>query len=768
MSREVVEAVNRTPQSSLRDIYYVLFRHKWKMILFFLTVTVTVFVRTYRIPEVYCSEAKLLVRLGRESVTLDPTVTTGPIINISRSRESEVNLELEILKSRELSENVVESIGSDAFLRRPARKFSIKSSDDKVIRKTTAEAPIEVKKPLSSPERFNLVKPSDDRDKAVLQVMKNLEIKSLIDSSIISISYKAEDPKLAQNVIAILINSYLEKHIAIHQTPGSHQFFLQQVTDLRSKLALSENELRNLRDESGISSLEEQRQVIFSRIAELEGRTGAAEAELAACKAKVQVLQQMLSNIPEVLVTQEISGFSDHAVDLMRAKLYELQLKEHDLLSKFAEGSQQVQMIRQEVAEAQMLLDKEIAKTGRVEVSKGVNIAYTQTQSALFTERAALSSYQAKVENLREQLATAKEGLKALNDADLKITSLRREISLQQANYQRYSENMEQGRIDRALESEKISNISVVQQATLPTLPVAQRRSLKLALGLLVGIFGAIGLVFFFEYIDHSIRTPEEIEEKLLLPTLASIPRVRVNRIHPTGRRREQTKPVDKSVKSVPTRWEIPVKIRGHYSIFREELLLKLNGHSKAPYALAIIGCRRGEGVSTIAANISAMLAQGRGGRVLLVDTNIRCPSAHQIFQTRLEPGLANIPTADYDYGDIIVSERFKNLHILAAGSPNGSPPGILQPAQFAKLIKSMKKDYRHVVLDMPAIGEACSSARLASLCDGVVLVIEAERLRWEVLLEAKAQLLKWNANMVGVVLNKRRYPIPEWLYRML
>jgi len=79
-----------------------------------------------------------------------------------------------------------------------------------------------------------------------------------------------------------------------------------------------------------------------------------------------------------------------------------------------------------------------------------------------------------------------------------------------------------------------------------------------------------------------------------------------------------------------------------------------------------------------------------------------------------------------------------------------------------------MKKDYRHVVLDMPAMKEARLAARLASLCDGVVLVIEAERLRWEVLLEAKAQLLKWNANTLGVVLNKRRFPIPEWLYRTL
>jgi len=252
------------------------------------------------------------------------------------------------------------------------------------------------------------------------------------------------------------------------------------------------------------------------------------------------------------------------------------------------------------------------------------------------------------------------------------------------------------------------------------------------------------------------------------MPALASIPRVRINRIRPAEKWTELIKPVDKNMKRLPARWQIPEKIRDHYRIFREELLLKLDGRSKTPHSLAIIGYCHGEGVSTVAANISAMLAQGGRGQVLLVDTNIRYPSAHRIFKTRLEPGLANIPTSNYDYSDIIVSDRFKNLHILAAGTPNGSPPGVLRPAQFATLINSMKKDYRHVVVDMPAMKKARSSARLASLCDAVVLVIEAERLRWEVLLEAKAQLLKWNANTIGVVLNKRRFPIPEWLYRTL
>ena len=117
MTERVFE--ERYPERSLRDIYYVLFRHKWKIILFFLAVVITVTIGTFQAPEIYRSDAKLLVRIGRESVTLDPTATTGHIISIGQSRQAEINSELEILKSREIAEKVVDAIGLEAILKPP-------------------------------------------------------------------------------------------------------------------------------------------------------------------------------------------------------------------------------------------------------------------------------------------------------------------------------------------------------------------------------------------------------------------------------------------------------------------------------------------------------------------------------------------------------------------------------------------------------------------------------------------------------------------------
>jgi len=750
---EIIEKAGgeeRAHEGSLRDLYYVLFRHKWKMVLFFLTVTVTVTVGTFLAAEIYRSEAKLLVRIGRESVGLDPTATTGQIMNVSQSREDEINSELEIIKSRGLAEKVVDLIGTATLLNRPDEEVPTEGAARETVRKTRQKVRTAVKESRSLLERLDLVDPIDDRTKAVLTVMNNLKIDVSKNSNIISISYEAQTRELARDVIAKLIDLFLEKHIAVHQTPGSYEFFAQQSEDLRDKLVHAENELLDVKNMMGISSPEEQRLIVLSRIGELKQQTGIVEAELAVSKAKVQAMQKALVDIPEAVATGETAGFSDHGADLMRERLYELQMKEQSLSSKYIEESRQVQMIRQEVAAAQALLDKE-----------KVNSIHKQVQLELFTEQVTLSSLEAKGENLKGQLADAQAELKTVNDADFRITQLTREIDVQKANYRKYSDSLEQSRIDHALEVGNISNISVVQSATLPMKSVRPKKKLNLALGVLLGIFGAIGLAFFSEYLDDSIRTPEEVEDKLQLPTLASIPYTTAYSLFREGKIKEYHSAIE---------------------ALKEQLLLGSKG-SQELRVFAITSSHRNEGVSIVAAKLATTLARLSQGDVLLVDANLDHPSVHTTFNTDLSPGLADalannrtnlILKVTDDLGnsrsndDAILSSPARNLHVLSAGKTKENLSEILGSDNFRRLLDSMKKAHRFVVVDLPAVSKTSWAARMAGLCDGVGLVVEAERSRREVVGRAKEQLLNSKANILGVVLNKRRFHIPGWLYRTL
>ena len=345
------------PERSLRDFYYILFRHKWKVILFFLAVVATVTVGTFLTTEIYKAEAKLLVRLGRENVTLDPTATTGQVISVGQSRDSEINSELEILKSRELAGKVVDALGPKSFLEKP---------DESILDPAASMGPLQER--LRELRRIfgwagnrlqeflvatDVITPLSDREKALIGLTKTLEIETQKNSNILFLSYEAPSPQFAQTVLAKLIDFYNDKHLVIHRTAGSYEFFNRQADQLRSQVAGVEEELKKLKSKTGISSLEEQKKIFMIRIGVLQTEGESNQAALAISRAKVKDLNEKLASISPTVVTQETKGSGNYGADLMRARLYELQIKEQDLLSRYSEDSRPVLEIRRQIAEAQ-------------------------------------------------------------------------------------------------------------------------------------------------------------------------------------------------------------------------------------------------------------------------------------------------------------------------------------------------------------------------------------------------------------------------------
>jgi len=504
-------------EKSSRDVYYVLFRHKWKAVFFLCSVMFIVTVVTFLTPRSYRSDAKIMVRVGRESVALDPTATTGPLLSIGQSRENEVKSELEILKSRELVERVVDALGASSYLK--ASQETEGSFAGNEIKRTVGRL---LEGTMGSSIHLNPTTSAADRDKVILDFMMELQIEALKNSNIIFISFEAKNRRLAQESLEKLIRFYLEKHLSVHRTVGSYEFFTQLTEQLRDNLTQAQENLRELKNKTGIASPEEQRRLLLKRIGDLQQDVEGTESALASSRKKVETMKKTLSELPETMVTQRTTGNTNPGADLMRSKFYELKLKEQDLLSRYTEQSKVVKEIQRQIAEAKAVLDKE--EPTRTQVTRGVNEAHKQVQMALLTERTNLSSLEAKVKELRSQLISAREDLKALNDGEIELTQAQREVDLQEANYRKYYEKLEQARIDQAMETEKISNISVVQRPTYPMKAVRPKTMLNLALGLFFGILGGVGLLFFSEYMDHTFKKPEDIEEKLKLSTLAEIP----------------------------------------------------------------------------------------------------------------------------------------------------------------------------------------------------------------------------------------------------
>lgn len=749
-----------TKSLTMRDFVYVLFRHKWKMLFFFSTVVGLVTVITLISPEIYLSEAKLLLKIGRESVTLDPTASTGPVMHVSQSRRSEINSEIEILRGRDLIGQIIDSVGYDRILMKSSDQGGQASAGWLQTVKSVMKWPRGVLKQLG------MSKSLSEREQALITVYNNLYIGSDKESNIIDISFTAKDPQLAQDVVAELITLSLEKHIEAHRTPGSYEFFVEQTELLRNKLRTSEEKLKTLKSQAGITSLEQQQTILLERIRLLELEKDTTASSLASSKAKVQSLEDAITRVPETTVLTETTGYPGTGADAMREELFRLQIEEQKLLKTFPENSRSVESIRKEITRAEELLKKE---QDRTQVTKGLNRSYEELQLALLTEKANQVSLQEKLDVLTHQIDAAQQQLVPLNEMEIEIYALKRDIITQEANLRKYSENLEQARIDDAMESQRISNISVVQKATLPVKAIRPKKTLNLALGLFLGVFGAVLLAVVSELMDHTIKSPNDIEEKLHLRNLGYIPRLRSFNLNG----KEALSPVNagsaglsKKSRSLKSASVLPpAKFYNNYFMIKERLLQSLNGSVTDGYIIGVTSYYRSEGVSTVVANLAKFLGNKYPGKVLVIDANTGYPSLHKKLGVGLKPGLADIlKTASAK--DAI--KQVQAIRMISAGQEGLYLTEDILWQRFTQLMKECKKTYDITLIDVPAVEQGAFVSKIASLCDGVIMVIESERLRWEVAQDCRRQFASGGVKTIGAVLNKRRFYIPKWIYKTI
>lgn len=748
------------PEKSLRDIYYVVFRHKWKVVWFFIAVVALVAIISVLSPKIYRSEGELLIKIGRESVGLSPTVEPNKIVEMAAGdqRENEFNSELAILKNRELIGKVVDKIGVDAVL-----KGYDKETGGQGITQTVVSLPGKlVSLPFEGIAKLLSLFDSEQtrklkkREKAIDSLLKNFVAETIKRSNSITLSYDAKSPGMAQKVLSTLINLYLDKHIQAHRTEGSYQFFENQKKRLYEALAKTGNELRELKNKTKIGSLETQKDLVMKRIGSLKREIESTEAEMAVSEAMVNTMKQELVSLPHSIVKQEVSGGALSAPDEMLKRVNELQLKENELRATFTDDSIPVLEAKRQIDEAKAILKK---TEDTREVTKGINDTRQRIELNLLTEQSVLASLKAKDEELSTQLAKAQDELNTINDVEQRMKQLELDNTIQQASYQKYSESFEQSLIDQALDLVKISNISIVQPATYPIKPDRPRILLNLLLGILLGVFGGLGLAFISESLDHSFGKPEDIERTLEIPALGAIAS-----LYPEG-----ASPQERAAMALPTRFNPSLPFIKDFEALAERLLMGDKTQAGAQRIFSLTSCHKGAGVSTVSAYLASSLARHSEGRVLLVDVNFQDPSIHQIFDVNLTPGLADLSGGAYSQTSVIQPSPVNKLDVLCAGNASmASGKRIFESKGFADLLKYWKHEYSFVLIDTPAVWEENYVATLGNMVDGVIMVFEAEEDRWEVAQRAKDRLAMGGATLVGGILNKRLFYVPKWLYQRL
>ena len=494
------------PPISLRDVLHVIFKRKAQILIFFVAVVTTVVIGTLLVKPKYEATAQILVKLGRESVFIPTTGAAGPVISFDR--EERINSEIEILRSRALAEKVIAVLGPTALY--PELKEDEPGLLGRLIGRADTDASIDEKQAL----RF---------ETAIETFQKALEVEGIKKSNVVQISFKHENPQMAALVVNKLVDSYLDHHVSVHKASKSVKFFQDQSQLLKAKMEQSEEELKSLKKQYNVSSLEEERTLLLQQAAALHAELNTTLSQKVEAEKRIGQLRQQLASMPKTVSQGEVSDQNPYLINTLEARLVELQLEEKKLLAKYMDQSRPVTNVREEIRIVrQKLAEQEGKRYGRK--STGLNPTYQNLQQLLYQNEAELNAIKAKAVTQQVHLTAYQGQLDQLNQIEVELNQLQQQVDVNRENYRLYLTKFEESRISEAMDSEKITNVSLIEPAHSPLKPVSPKKMLNLILAIFLGAFGGLGLAFFLEYLDDKIEKVEDVEESLDLPVLASIP----------------------------------------------------------------------------------------------------------------------------------------------------------------------------------------------------------------------------------------------------
>ena len=730
---------------SLGDIYFVVFRHKWKILLLTLAGLVAATGYYFKRQPPYQSEAELFIRYISDSRNMSPTDDNSRVTSQMNVGQGLMNSEVDILNSFDIATQVATNIGPERILAKYGG--------------------------------------GNDAIRAAVEIRKNLRVAPSQQSSVMHITYLHPDPALVQPVLNEIIRTYLEKHAQVHQAIGiSDDLLTDQITQLRGQIAATDEELRIAKTNAGIIDMADSQKSYSEEVSRIRRELFQAEAELAGHESLVPAQAQDTRPTNSIATNAIAATPAPVKLPSEITEQYQtactrqafLQKKENDYLmdSGFTPENNLVKEVHAQLAAViQTKQDLEAKYPSLTDLP----VETAAPTPGLPTPVNLLAALPLRVKILQQQLMRLQSDAARLDEAEARINDLLRKKQVQESSYKYFANSLEEARINEALGPGHVSNINRIQQPSPPYKDFAAFYK-KVCLLIFGGLGAGLAWAFLIEFfLDHSVKRAGEVEGKLHLPCFLSIPDLGQNKraVKAAAARRQlaAAQPNGDSPAAaglVPAThdleanaWHINHALDTHYDALRDRLVLYFESINltRKPKLVAITSTNRGAGVSTIAAGLAASLSETGDGRVLLVDMNREHGAAQQFFNGQ--------PSCKLD--DALLSDKRDhamvkdNLYVVSESSHSDQLTRVL-PKRFATLVPQLKaSDYDYIIFDMPPVTQTSITTRLAGFMDTVMLVIESEKTDREVVQQANALLSKSKAN-VSAILNKTRQYVPSRL----
>ncbi|MEP2306991.1 GumC family protein, partial [Rhodopirellula bahusiensis] len=478
-----------TPGEVLRS-----FRRRLPSILF-TTVLVTVAVVALLVvwPNQYRSEGLMYVRLGRGALAVDPTTKATQSVSMQESRTAEVVSIGEMIGSREIAERAVERIGVDEINQprtwidqglQNAEEFM--QSDHQMVAwlpksegKTVGEL---------TPEAYEL---QLEREQAIKKVSKAIDVQIAKNGYTVAVAGKGDDPLLIQKIVQAVMDEYGRYHVEAHSVDGSESFFEKRAKQSRDTALATRRALQETRNEMGWLSAASAEETLRERIIDLEMKLNTADSELAEAISQAEELRRQLDGTKEWVPVDVTLGIANAAGDQMRSQLYDVQIQDGEELARVSPNHPRYKRLQEKMQQSSQLADAE--REDREERREAINPVYQELETQFQTVRAKAVGLKSRREAVSERLEATQLDLRRLNGDATRLAELTWEAELAEDTYREHARSLEEARVNSELDDLQMSDVSVIQNATLNLKKSGPMRGLLSVVGLLLGL--SLGLL---------------------------------------------------------------------------------------------------------------------------------------------------------------------------------------------------------------------------------------------------------------------------------
>ena len=732
----------------LRDYLSVVLKRKWLILSLIVVVTSLVAIQMYRQPTVYA--AKSTIQIEQKTKNL---LKSKELVLNAPNDPAYWGTQLKLLENPRLHRKVVLALGlhnNPAFFGGNARPSLFATARRIFSRQTPAPAPtpapgglavVDDAAPAVATQVEQLTPEQTARMLAYEDALRaGLTIDPVERTNLVEIHYQHTNPDLAMKVADTLAQVFIDDNNA-RETAGS----TTSATQLAKNLADLQIAYRQKQDQIiafkrshnlplGAADGQDLTKAILGMSTTQMMEAEAKRKELEASYRVAQSTQDIYS-IPEVM--------QNKSVQELRDKLSALEEQRQALLVQYTEEWPAVKKLDKQKAQVQASLDKQ-AK----DVVRTIEGNY---KAAVLREN-----------SLRQSNSTARGQANAQSQSEGQLDIILQE---QETIKQLYNTALQRQKELDVTGTDVPNNISISTPARRAEI-VGPPRVRNILIALLLSLGAGIGLAFLLDYLDDTLKSIEDVDRHIHLPTLALIPAPRAERRFMGAR---GALPAHAGSGGDPTATALALieekrsPVAEAYRHLRTSLLLSSAG--QPPKTVLVTSSQPSEGKTTTAVNTAVMLAQ-TGAEVLILDCDLRRPRIHAHFNLPNTRGVTNYLSGDANVSSLIQSyDKLPNLKIITSGPVPPNSAELLGSEEMRRLLLLLSENFTHIIIDSPPAISFTDASILSTMVDGVMLVVHGGRSSRAVVRRAKQQLLDVGAHIYGIVLNNVKLESHDYYY---